>query len=218
MFVELIDHLRCPEPHAETWLVMTADETRDRHVIRGALGCPVCMRRYEVAGGAVHFGAGATTGAGSPASPPDAGDEWPLRLAAFLDLGDGRGVVGLYGTWARYAEALGDVADRVEPLAIAPAGATHPMLSAILPASRARIPLASGALRAVAVDGAFQGDPAAELTEAARLVRPGGRLLAPADAPLPFGVKELARDAAWWVGEREGAPSGVVSLGRRPAG
>lgn len=215
MFVELIDHLRCPQAHEETWLVMTADETRDRHVIRGSLGCPVCQRRYPVAGGTVHF---EETGADAlpPAfAPAPTGEDWPLRLAAFLDLAEGGGAVGLYGTWARYAESLGDVAERVEPLAIAPAAATHPMLSAVVPPSRDRIPLATGALRAVAVDAAPGGDPAAVLAEAARLVRAGGRLLAPAGAPVPIGVTELARDADWWVGAREAAPSAVMSIGGR---
>jgi len=221
MFVELIDQLRCPEPHADSWLVMSAEETRDRHVIRGSLGCPVCLRRYTVENGTVHFDGRAEGHAPAAATTPPANDDWPLRLAAFLDLAEGGGAVGLYGAWAQHAEALGDVVERVVPLAIAPREATHPMLSAVVPPSRAQIPVATGALRAVAVDRAGDADAPAVVTEAARLVRPGGRILAPAEIPVPAGVREIARDAEWWVGEREaGMSSGVVPIAgrRRPAG
>ena len=230
MFVELVDHLRCPAAHDETWLVMAAEETRDRHVITGMLGCPVCNARYAVRDGTVWFGDAAdrspkrlsdqrgTAAAMSSAStwmptPSGPGDEWPLRLAAFLGLADARGVVGLYGAWIPFAESLGDVVDGVEVIAIAPGGPTHPMLSAIVPPSRDAIPLATGSLRAVAVDAASTSPAAIE--EAARLVRSGGRLLAPAAAAVPDGVRELARDAEWWVGERGATPSSVVSIGVR---
>ena len=246
MFVELVDHLRCPAAHEETWLVMAAEETRDRHVITGMLGCPVCNARYAVRGGTVWFAEAAghvsdgpsrepgTAAAPSSASveiptagsaamptlasvemptPTGPGDEWPLRLAAFLGLADARGVVGLYGAWALFAEPLGDVVDGVEVIAIAPDRPTHPMLSAIVPRSRAAIPLATGALRAVAVD--LRSASPAEIAEAARLVRSGGRLLAPATSFVPEGVRELARDGEWWVGERGATPSGIVPLGVR---
>ncbi|HEU5173986.1 MAG TPA: hypothetical protein VFT96_04455, partial [Gemmatimonadaceae bacterium] len=112
----------------------------------------------------------------------------------------------------RYAEALGDVVERVEPLAIAPGFATHPMLSAIEPPSRASLPLATGSLRAVALDVVDGPDAGAQMTEATRVLRSGGRMLAPSRVPVPHGVRELARDADWWVGEREAGPSGVVAL------
>lgn len=216
MFVELIDHLRCPDAHEGSWLVLHAEESRDRHVLTGILGCPVCGRRYEVKGGTVDFSG--SDARGEPATDADdlEGDDWPLRLAAFLGLSEGGGAVGLYGGWARHAEALGDIVERVEPLAIAPPGPTHPMLSALLPPSLGRIPLATGALRGVALAGVSPGDPAAgaALTEASRILRAGGRLLAPVSLPVPVGVRELARDDAWWVAEREAGPSGVVTIGR----
>ena len=33
-----------------------------------------------------------------------------------------------------------------------------------------------------------------------------GRLVAPATAPVPIAIRELARDATEWVGEREATP------------
>jgi hypothetical protein len=56
----------------------------------------------------------------------------------------------------------------------------------------------------------------ARLDAAVRALRPRGRLVAPADAPLPGGVAELARDAEHWVAERDAAVvSDVVTLRRR---
>lgn len=204
MFVELIDHLRCPAAHEESWLVLGADAMEGRHVMRGTLGCPVCLAKYSIEEGVAHFGGNA-----APARPPSAvqhDDEWPLRLAAFLGLGEGKGFVALEGDFGRYADPLTDLAD-VEVLAIDPLEPPVRGISTLVPAARERLPLASGSLRAIAVDAAL--DPAG-MAEAARLLRSGGRLLAPAAAPLPLGIRELARDAAWWVGERD---SGVVAGG-----
>ena len=41
MFIELIDTLRCPTPHDESWLVLAADRMAARHVVEGTVGCPV---------------------------------------------------------------------------------------------------------------------------------------------------------------------------------
>ena len=40
-----------------------------------------------------------------------------------------------------------------------------------------------------------------------RQLAPGGRLVAPADAPVPNGVTELARDERQWVAERDAVPA-----------
>jgi hypothetical protein len=42
MFIELTDHLRCPEPHAEAFLVLLPDRMDQRDVVAGHLGCPIC--------------------------------------------------------------------------------------------------------------------------------------------------------------------------------
>lgn len=221
MFVELIDQLRCPAAHEESWLVLFADESRDRHILRGTLGCPVCGARYPIEGGTVWFdeaargrGTGAGTAVGGAAMSPLP----PMAIAAYLDLAEPGGTVALFGAWSNAAEELGDVLERVEPVAIAPPSTTHPMLSAIVLASPAQVPLASGAMRAAAVDAGDDADLVA--IEAARLVRSGGRILAPASAPVPAGVRELTRDASWWIGEREaGSVSGMIPLtGRRSPG
>lgn len=223
MFVELVDQLRCPVQHEDTWLVLAAEVTCERHVLTGTLGCPVCNSRFPVRQGTVVFtgtagpdGRGAPVQASRGAAAERDGAEWPLRLAAFLGLGDATGIVGLYGAWAQHADALGNVVDGIEVIAIAPDAPTIPMISAIIPPSPFAIPLADGSLRAVAVDGS--GDDPRVIAEAARLLRPAGRLLAPARAPIPPGVHELARDSDWWVGESEAVPAGIIPIAprRRP--
>ena len=44
------------------------------------------------------------------------------------------------------------------------------------------------------------------------MARVGGRIVAPADSPVPSEVRELARDATVWVGERLPLPSAPVTL------
>jgi len=42
MFSELVDVLRCPRPHEESWLVLAAHRLDGRDIMAGVLGCPVC--------------------------------------------------------------------------------------------------------------------------------------------------------------------------------
>ena len=71
MFIELTDHLRCPEPHEEAFLVLLPDRFDGRSVREGTLGCPVCDRRFVLRDGVFDTG-----GARTPVQPtrlaPDA--------------------------------------------------------------------------------------------------------------------------------------------------
>ena len=55
MFLELVDSLRCVRAHEDSWLVARADELVARHIVRGALGCPICEARYAVRNGIADF-------------------------------------------------------------------------------------------------------------------------------------------------------------------
>jgi hypothetical protein len=70
------------------------------------------------------------------------------------------------------------------------------------------IPLAAGTTRGIAIDQSSQR----RTMSALRVVRSGGRIVAPAAVPLPPGVTELARDDELWVGERESIGSPLVTL------
>jgi threonine dehydrogenase-like Zn-dependent dehydrogenase len=101
---------------------------------------------------------------------------------------------------------------------VALGNAPHPSWLAGVLHSGPRWPLAARQAAAVALDAAHATP--AQLAQAVRVLRPGGRLVAPAWAPLPEGVRELARDATEWVAEAAGSPpaheaSPLVTLRRR---
>jgi hypothetical protein len=216
MYLELVDALRCLRPHQPTALVASVERVVDRDVITGTLGCPLCDARYPIVEGAVVFDPACRPPDWLPAAGPPAGAaETATRVAALLDLTDANGVVLLHGSWADAADAV----SRIAPVAMVllnPTGRTRADgARGLLYAPVA--PLAPGAVRAAAIDG--PADPAL-VESVVRAVRPGGRLMGPAGVAVPVGVRELARDADGWVGERLAAapatPEGPpVTLRRR---
>jgi len=78
----------------------------------------------------------------------------------------------------------------------------------------AELPLATGAARSIALD---TSDPQ-RVRSAARATKIGGRVVAPASAQVPDGVRELARDERVWVGAREAMPSVPIALHVRRGG
>ena len=213
MFIELVDALRCPHPHEESWLVLAAERIEARHIGEGALGCPVCRAEYPIRDGIADFTPGTSVDDAERAQPSrDAAeaiaDVGAGDLAALLDLGDALGFVVLVGAWGRRARSLLDLVV-VPPLLVVdpPDGVSIvPGMSGVR--SGPSLPLAAGAARAVAVDGMN----AERLASAVRATRTGGRIVAPAAAAVPDGVRELARSDAVWVGEREAPPSALVRL------
>jgi uncharacterized protein YbaR (Trm112 family) len=206
MFIELVDALRCPTPHEESWLVLSARTIDARHVRDGTLGCPVCKAEYPIVDGIVDLRRDGTREATPPLSstmlvPAD-------HLAAMMNLADAQGFAVLVGAWGQQADELLDLGD-VPPIMLIdpPAGvAMRAGLSGVR--CNVELPLAVGAARAVAVDTSVD----ARVRSAARATRVGGRVVAPAQAPLPDGVRELARDERVWVGARETMPSAPIAL------
>jgi uncharacterized protein YbaR (Trm112 family) len=201
LFIELVDDLRCPRPHEETWLVASVDRTRDRDIVAGTLGCPVCRAEYPIRDGAVWFD-DATPAVPGASVEPDA--QLAMRIAAFLDLSEANGFAVLAGSYAPLAERLRGVI----PTHVIALNAPRPVrtgegISALI--IHAGIPLANATCRGVALDSAHS-DPA-RLDAAVRVLQPRGRLVAPATTALPDGVTELARDEDLWVAERTAAPS-----------
>lgn len=196
MHIELVDLLRCPRAHDETWLVAASDRMDGREIVDGTLGCPVCEATYPIRGGAVYFVAATPTPVGGE---PD--DEQVMRAAAMLGLSEGGGVVVLAGAWGRYAVKLGELAE-AHYLLVNPDGAVRGSV-----VYAAGVPVAAGSARAAAASDA------ADLPAMVAAVRAGGRLVAPAGAAVPDGVRELARDERNWVGEVVGpAPTPVLLM------
>lgn len=128
-----------------------------------------------------------------------------MRAGALLGLTAPGGTVALAPAWAEYAHPLVALTD-VTVLAVAPPSGftTGDGVSAL--AGTPRLPVGAGVCRGVALD-AWVADDATALSAWILAVRAGGRVVAPADLPVPAGVRELARDARHWVGEREAAPT-----------
>jgi hypothetical protein len=210
MFIELVDALRCPVPHEESWLVAASTRMAFRHIVEGTLGCPVCQAEYPVHRGVVDFRR--APHAPLPAeAPPD--ESQATRLAAFLDLTDRSGFALLLGAWSVHAPLVRAVADTPLVVVDPPEGMEgEPGISVIR--CDGLLPVAAGASRGTAIDG---GD-ATRVASAVRATRAKGRLVAPVAVPLPDGVTELARDESLWVAEREAAASALVTLHVRRGG
>lgn len=211
MFIELVDSLRCPRDHEDSWLVLGAERMHERHVVSGVLGCPVCRAQYRIEHGVadLRLRPGDARPSRAPEPTPGAAEQ-AMRLAAFLNLTDGGGPAVLVGAWTRYAVGVRALTDTplllVNPVA---GGVVEPGLSGLRVDDV--LPLAAASARGVALD---EGADAAFVARAVRAVRPRGRVLAPSAVPVPEGVTELARDAAVWVAERSADAGPLIALAR----
>ena len=212
MFIELIDVLRCPNAHEESWLVLASGRIDDRDVMEGVLGCPVCEAEFPIADGVVRFAPESRSDAvAGPSSEEDA-----IRLAALLDLGTPKGYAIITGTLGDTAPSLRSLTE-VQLLLINPRPgiAIGDGISGLTIAPDwTSLPLAPASARALALD-ATTSHP--QLLASLHIVRPGGRVLAPIALSLPDGASELARDERQWLAERRAAPreSAIIPLERR---
>ncbi len=206
MFIELVDALRCPSAHEESWLVAAATRMEFRHIVDGTMGCPVCKAQYPVRRGVVDFRRADIGGAAKPQhAPPDPTDA--SRLAAFLDLTDRTGFAVLLGAWSVHAPLVRGLVETPLIIVDPPDGTEgEPGISVIR--CDGPIPIAAGTARGMAIDA----PGVARVASAVRATRVKGRVLAPVSVPVPDGVTELARDAATWVAERGTSASALVSL------
>jgi uncharacterized protein YbaR (Trm112 family) len=216
MYIDHVDSLRCTADHEEAWLVAAADEWREGRILRGRLGCPVCRVEYRIEHGVAHFEGTDEPEAESEggAIELDSGEATVLRLAAQLDLGQPGGLVLLAGRFTRLADRVARLMEMPNLLLNAPPGVLAAGGSPIL--AYRRLPLASGVLRAAAIDGLAASSEL--VAEAVRVLRFGGRLLLRDARGVPEGISVIARDAHEIVGERtQPVASAPVSLGRRRA-
>ena len=211
MFIELVDALRCPRSHEESWLVLATVRSEARHIQQGTLGCPVCRAEYPIEDGVADFRLGAGPGGSELARftdgrPDQLEDVSADHLVALLGLGDVFGFVVLVGAWGSRAAEMLELGSMPPLLLVDPPEGVEmtPGMSGVR--GGASLPLAAGAARAVAVDDASR------LASAVHVTRSGGRIVAPAEATVPAGVRELARSDAVWVGEREAPASALVRL------
>ena len=210
MFIEFVDSLRCPHPHAESWLVASAERMEGRDIVTGVLGCPVCKSQFAIADGVADFRAAPAARSGPPGPARDAGDA--ERMAALLDLTDDRGYAVLSGEWTVLGPAIRSLTGvhvmLVNPLnGIRMGGGISGM------AVDDVLPLAPRSARGIALSAAATPQ---FLASAFRAVAPLGRVVAPVAVPVPREVSELARDSDVWVGVNNAEPGAIVELRRTP--
>jgi uncharacterized protein YbaR (Trm112 family) len=194
MFIELTDHLRCPVDHEESFLVLLPDRIEGRSVLAGQLGCPVCGRTYELRDGVLDLG-------GAP--------DWTEDSETVLDAEAVTALTGLHGPGG-YLTLVGSVASLWQEIAelnpgvalVAvnpPAGMGNTPGISVLRAGR--IPLKSGAMRGVVLGKTFGGS-ADWVSEAARVVLPGLRVVGEGPDPSPAVIDLMASADGVWVGTK----------------
>lgn len=215
MHVQVIELLRCPAGHAESSLVASATRQVERRIVDGSLGCPVCGAEYPIAGGVADLRAApdvvADIESASPVAVPN--EEATVRLAAQLDLIEQRRLVLLAGEYAALAPSLSVMFDvSCIALGVAQHAERHVAEHASVLRVGPSVPLAQSSLHGAAVDAAHSNQFG--LSQVSALLKPRGRLVAPASTHLPPDVKELARDERESVAARVAGSSDVVPLRR----
>lgn len=207
MRLELAERLRCPNPHAPTPLVVVSRRKRDRELLEGFAGCPVCQLEVPIVEGHVRFSGNAPS-----STAPEAGTATDLdRLVALLGLGEPEGTVLLTGRYGLVAEALAEATGvSVVLMHAARVSPASELVSAVLGAPP-RVPFTDMTFRGAALDKAT---PIALAADAVRAVAMGGRVVGAASLAVAAGLRELARDDHEWVAAREGSGA-IVELSRR---
>lgn len=191
MFIELTDHLRCPADHDEAFLVLIPNELRDRQVVSGHLGCPVCERSYPIENGVAIFGR-----MGPEATAPAADAVTADALHAFLGLEGPGGYVLLVGDAGLHAAALSRLLPGVHLVCLNPPDglADSPVMSRLVAPS---IPLKARSVRGVILGG--DARQTGWQSEAARVVLPGLRVVGQGELKVGVGLELLASGGGWWV-------------------
>jgi len=214
MFIELIDLLRCTRQHEDAWLVAAFTKLDQRFVFEGTLGCHVCGASYPVHDGIVNM-----RDSGKPDAdrfpdtgsvqqvekldPPSADDA--VRFAALLGLTRPGALIVMEGESALLAPVISEMTES-RVIALNPPGGLNETERVALVLSGARIPLAPGS-----VDGVVAARKSVVVADAARVLKPGGRLVADASADPGGSFREITRDDRHVVAESIGP---LISLKR----
>ena len=95
---DLLDALRCPGTHEESWLVAKVLEANGPTLLVAELACPVCGAAFRIDDGVAYFADLAPIARHPPAWPTEPyTSDMVLRLAALLGVAESRFPVGLVG-------------------------------------------------------------------------------------------------------------------------
>lgn len=221
----LTDRLSCPRCGPSFGLILRADRLVERRVIDGVLGCPNCRDSFRIVDGFADLrepprgdlvdglaGRRAPWGGGEAEVEEDVPDhdmpdhaaatvdaEMASRIVALLGIPRGPGTALLVGEAARVSGRLADTVEDLDVVVVDPDTRfwpEHSRVSRIVGAPG--LPFFTRMLRGVAVDARL-GE--AVLVEAARVIGPGGRVVAiHADA----AASEVLRGAGLAILAEEG--------------
>ena len=191
MFIELTDHLRCPEEHEESFLVLLPDEMAGRSVRAGELGCPICGRTFVIRDGIVDLGKAPESAAAQRRLDAEG-------LTALAGLHGPGGYFALVGSLGSLAQGMLQVTPGVSLIAINPPPdvVDAPGVSVI---RSARIPLKTRSMRGIALGRPYADDPH-WVNEAARVVLPGLRIVGEGADPPADTIELMASAEGVWVG------------------
>jgi uncharacterized protein YbaR (Trm112 family) len=206
VYIELIDLLRCPRVHEESWLVAAFNKMDGRFVIEGKLGCPVCSASYPIVNGVADLRDSNDAPVVEPSSSTGEDDEGAaLRVAAMLGLTRAGSVAVLSGMPGPTAGLVAEMASvRVVGTNSITPGSEQENVAMIR--SSDRLPFASGSIDAVMLGTTVSSD---EVEEAVRILKTGGRLVVTSDSPLRGNLREIARDDRYIVAESTGPLLGL---------
>ena len=191
MYIELTDHLRCPEDHEESFLVLLPDRVEDRSVRTGQLGCPVCGRTFALVDGVLDVG-------GAADLPEDDAGPGPDALTALVGLGGPGGYLVVVGGPGRDWRELAERNRGVGIVLVNPPAEVRdePGVSVL---RGGVLPLKSRTMRGAVLGGGYGGD-AGWIGEAARVVLPGLRVVGQGPDPAPDRIELMATAGGVWVG------------------
>lgn len=223
MRLDIAERLRCPVAHVATPLVIVATRTVERDLMEGVAGCMICHREAVVRAGDVIFPGASEIGASAArvktpttadslrtTARPATDGEGLDRLMALLGLAEPGGAVLLTGRYGLLAAALSEAVE--VHVVVWNAEPTRGAGVSVVRLAEPVVPFSDNTFRAAALDA---DTPLPVLLDAVRVLQIGGRLVGAMPLERPHGVRELARDTAEWVGEREPGPAGVVRIERR---
>jgi hypothetical protein len=194
VFIEVTEALRCPRPHAESYLVCVPVAMDGRHVVRGGVGCPACGAEYPVVDGVLWF---APPG-DAPASARASGPLTAETVETFLALEGAGGYVVVVGSAGRLAPQLA-ARFSAHIVAVNPPPGLPPHANCSRVHAPQALPVKRNSMRG-AVVGAEASD--AWLDAAVQAVLPGLRLIVEDERAAVPGTVELVRGVGILVTER----------------
>ena len=194
MLIELAEYLKCGNDHPEEPLVVATGAMKERAIVFGTIGCPVCKAEYTIVNRIARFG--------SPADPPLAEPGADVEaVQALLGLTSPGGYVVLVGSAGTLAGRLTGTMENVHFVAVNPPEQLEPTSYMSLLRGEKYVPLRSAMARGVVVGAEHAAAP--WLDEASRVLLKGQRLVVLREGIEPSGLTKVMAAAGLWAGEKK---------------